>query len=98
MMSVAFEIVVAGHICLDLIPKIPATGAAKLSEIVAPGKLVNIGECIFSTGGPVSNTGLALAKLGQKVTLMGKVGDDPFGHMVVERMRQAGCGDGILVV
>lgn len=97
-MNTTFDIVVAGHICLDLIPKFPATGTTKLGEILLPGKLVNIGQCVVSTGGPVSNTGIALAKLGQKVLLMGKVGDDPFGHIVVERMHQVGCGDGILVV
>lgn len=98
MMAASFDIVVAGHLCLDLIPKFPATGATALADILLPGKLVNIGECVVSTGGPVSNTGIALAKLGQKVTLMGKVGDDPFGHVVVERMKALGLGDGVLVI
>jgi sugar/nucleoside kinase (ribokinase family) len=41
-----------------------------------------IGPVTFSTGGAVSNTGIALHKLGIPVRLMGKIGDDMFGRVV----------------
>lgn len=41
-----------------------------------------IGPAALSTGGPVSNTGLALHKLGVPTQLMGKVGDDLFGQAI----------------
>jgi len=83
------DVVVAGHICFDVIPKFPKTGARTLGEIFIPGKLVNVEEVATSTGGPVSNTGLGLHKLGAKVELMGKVGDDFFGRAIMDRLREA---------
>jgi sugar/nucleoside kinase (ribokinase family) len=47
-----------------------------------PGRLLEIGPATFSTGGPVSNTGLALHTLGISTKLMGKVGDDVFGQTI----------------
>lgn len=41
-----------------------------------------IGPAAMSAGGPVSNTGLALFKLGVPTRLMGKVGDDLFGQAI----------------
>ncbi len=73
------EVVVAGHICLDIIPTL--TGDAPL---LAPGRLVEAGPAVLSTGGAVSNTGLALHKLGVATRLMGKVGTDLFGQAIRE--------------
>lgn len=70
-------VIVAGHVCLDIIPAIPE-GAAKIE----PGRLVEVGGAQLATGGPVSNTGLSLHKLGVPVRLIGKVGDDLFGQAV----------------
>jgi sugar/nucleoside kinase (ribokinase family) len=76
-MSKICDAIVAGHICLDIIPSISRGGFA-----FAPGQLVEVGEAILSTGGPVSNTGLALHKLGISTRLMGKVGTDTFGKSI----------------
>ncbi len=35
------------------------------------------------TGGAVANTGLAMKLLGADVSLMGKVGEDAFGDMIL---------------
>ncbi|MFA9477440.1 carbohydrate kinase family protein [Phycisphaerales bacterium AB-hyl4] len=79
------RVVVAGHICLDLIPTF---APGKTGVRLDPGTLVQVGPALRSTGGAVSNTGLALHRLGADVTLMGKVGDDPFGRDVLELLRQ----------
>lgn len=71
------QVVVAGHICLDLIPSFP--GPSKVN--IAPGTLVQIGASTFSTGG-VSNTAVALHRLGVPTKFVGKVGKDQFGDMV----------------
>jgi len=81
-MSQSFSAVVAGHICLDIIPEIAATGHERFLARLQPGRLVEIGPAAFSTGGPVSNTGLALHKLGVPTRLMGKVGADRFGEIL----------------
>jgi sugar/nucleoside kinase (ribokinase family) len=76
------EAVVAGHICLDVIPDLAHLPAGQLAKLLQPGHLVTAGEAVFSTGGPVSNTGLALHRLGISTRLAGKIGADPFGSIV----------------
>jgi len=83
----ALQTVVAGHVCLDIIPQFLRT-ASRLDELVVPGKLVDMGPAVVATGGAVANTGLALHRLGLPVTLMGKVGDDAFGHAILDVFRR----------
>ena len=68
------EVVVAGHSCIDIIPEF-YSGGEKLSDILSPGKLVNIGPLLTATGGVVPNTGGALQKLGINTAFAGKVGN-----------------------
>jgi len=74
--------VVAGHICLDMIPDLSRVPPGKLLEVLVPGHTLLIGPAGFLTGGPVSNTGLALHRLGISAHLIAKTGDDPFGDVV----------------
>jgi sugar/nucleoside kinase (ribokinase family) len=78
-----YDAVVAGHICIDMIPDLSGSASEKFRDGFAPGSLIGIGPATFSTGGPVSNTGLALHRLGIATRLMAKVGDDLFGHAVL---------------
>lgn len=82
------KIVVAGHICLDLIPGI-SVQKERLEDLLEPGKLVAVGPAVTSTGGAVANTGLALHKLGYPVELMGKVGADAFGDVILRILQRA---------
>jgi sugar/nucleoside kinase (ribokinase family) len=81
-MTKPFSAVVAGHICLDIFPEIVAAGNERFLARVQPGHLVEIGPATFSTGGPVSNTGLVLHKLGVPTRLMAKIGADLFGQTI----------------
>jgi sugar/nucleoside kinase (ribokinase family) len=81
------EAVVAGHICLDIIPRLLGD-----SVVFAPGRVIEAGRAILATGGPVSNTGLALHKLGIATRLMGKVGDDLFGRAILSILESHGPG------
>ena len=83
-MNKKYDVVVAGHICIDLIPKFPDMGIRDISKLFIPGKLINMDEIVISSGGPVSNTGINLKTLGLKVNLMGKVGDDFLGKGLLE--------------
>ena len=74
--------VVAGHICLDIIPDMGALDVDRFHEIFQPGHLIEVGPATMSTGGAVSNTGLALHRLGIPTWLIGKIGADPFGQIV----------------
>lgn len=80
------EVVVAGHICLDVIPQLP--GNVPTESLLTPGKLTIVGPAAVSTGGAVANTGLALHKLGSPVRLVGKVGADPLGAAVLDVLRR----------
>ena len=97
-MSGIYDAVVAGHICLDIIPKLSGT-AQEFERTFLPGRLLEVGPATFSTGGAVSNTGLALSKLGIRTQLMGKVGDDLFGQAVRQIVGAYGPGlaDGMVV-
>lgn len=76
------KVMVAGHLCLDITPRFPDSMKSNVSEVFAPGRLTNVEDAVLSTGGAVSNTGLALAKLGVDVVLNGKVGEDAFGDII----------------
>ncbi len=82
------DVVAAGHICFDVIPKFRKTRIMEIGKLLIPGKLINVEEVATSTGGPVSNTGLALHRLGLKVEFMGKVSDDFFGRAILDRLRE----------
>ncbi len=79
------EIVVAGHICLDVFPALNGS-----VEHFRPGQTIEAGPVVFATGGPVSNTGLALHKLDVPVRLMGKVGNDLFGQAILRILNERG--------
>ncbi len=92
------QIVVAGHICVDVIPTF-GESAASLQAILAPGKLTQTGPALLATGGAVSNTGVALHRLGAPVKLMGKVGGDIFGQATLNLLRRLDphLADGMIV-
>lgn len=77
--------VVAGHICLDIIPHIPRVN---LQTSLKPGAVIEIGAATMSTGGAVSNTGRSLYRLGIPTRLMAKVGDDYFGQIILALIRE----------
>ncbi|MBM7566180.1 carbohydrate kinase family protein [Paenibacillus sacheonensis] len=90
----ACDVMVCGHISIDVIPRFRTgsdssadpheSGAARLT----PGGLIETDAAEFSTGGAVSNTGIALHKLGAKVRLVGKVSDDFFGSLTLRLLSE----------
>ena len=93
-----FDVIVAGHICFDVIPSFTNQELKSMSDIFIPGKLINMGSAKISTGGPVSNTGIALKILGIKTGLMGKIGDDYFGEGVMKLLKIRDAHEGMIVV
>lgn len=79
-------IVCCGHVCLDVIPRLDA------AVLPPPGGLVQAGEAEMWAGGSVSNTGLALHRMGLPVRLVGRVGDDMFGREVKRCFAAQGAG------
>ena len=93
------EAIVAGHICLDMIPDLSAIAPGTRAALFQPGHLVEVGPITLSTGGAVSNAGLALHRLGVPTQLMGKVGDDLLGQAVRQIVGSHGphLADGMVV-
>jgi len=78
------DIVVAGHICLDIIPD------WKIGSIknIVPGHVLEMEGLKLSTGGAVANTGITLKKLGINTTLLGKIGSDALGKVILEILQK----------
>ncbi len=93
-----FDVVVAGHICYDIIPSFEVRGVPDMAKLFAPGKLVNMGPMSSSSGGPVSNTGLGMQILGIDARFMGKVGNDFLGRGLLERLEKYNASDSMVVV
>ena len=91
------KVIAAGHICLDISPVFPDAMTGRLEDVLSPGKLVEMKEADVHTGGSVANTGLAMKLLGADVTLMGEIGRDAFGEMVLNVLKQYQAESGMLV-
>jgi len=82
------EVVVAGHVCLDLVCRVPRPGL-----VLGPGGLLQVAGTRLATGGVVGNAGLALERLGLHTRLIGAVGDDPFGDVLRGALAERGAVD-----
>ena len=93
----AVEAIIAGHICLDIIPALPPGDTALQFH---PGVLVETGPVAVATGGCVSNTGQVLHRLGIPTRLVGKIGNDAFGVVVRGVLARSGedLANGLLMV
>ena len=91
------KVVVAGHVCIDITPPIQGDKCSRVEDLLLPGKLIQVGDAVVNLGGTVSNTGLAMKFLGADVTLMGKVGDDDFGKILLDNMRRYGAESGMII-
>ena len=80
----------------------PSTGAAAegakpaVSDILVPGKIIEMDGVELSSGGSVANTGLALSLMGVRTDLMGKIGSDSFGTILKKIITDFGAGDSLI--
>ena len=74
--------IIAGLLCLDVIPDLSAVPEGQFQHRFQPGHLMRTGGIRSVPGGAVANTGLALHRLGIPVRLVGKIGDDLFGQVL----------------
>nr|KJB71774.1 hypothetical protein B456_011G141600 [Gossypium raimondii] len=79
------SIVSFGEMLIDFVPTVSGVSLAE-----APGFLK-------APGGAPANVAIAVSRLGSKASFIGKLGDDEFGHMLADILKQNGVsGDGIL--
>lgn len=85
----------AGTIALDIIPQFPEE--ENRDTLLAEGKTIYIDGIDLMLGGCVSNTGIAMHRLGADVTLTSKVGDDPLSPVLSGLLDQEGVKNRLLV-
>ena len=81
------EAIVAGHLCLDIIPQFMTDLGDDPAAYLLPGRLTEVGPATLCTGGAVSNAGINLHRLGIRTQLMGKIGDDALGRVILDIVR-----------
>lgn len=85
------KILVVGSMNMDLmvygVPKIPNYGESVLADSYS-----------YSTGGKGSNQAIAAALQGAEVTMVGKVGDDENGHILIKELQMSGVNTDYVVV
>src|ERR1700716_3912800 len=72
-------IALAGHVLVDVV-------ARHLDEWPAPGTLAAVERIDLRLGGCVPNTGQVISRLGVPVAVIGRVGADELGRLVVRRV------------
>jgi sugar/nucleoside kinase (ribokinase family) len=77
-------VLLAGHLCVDLTPRLPG------DPVVEPGRLAAVGALHTSLGGSVANTGRVLAHLGIPIRAAAALGDDALGTLAGELLAREG--------
>lgn len=78
-----YDVVCVGILVADMF-------ASPLTDLPKEGELRLVDEIYPDTGGCAANTGVSLVKLGGRVGLIGKVGDDIFGEFIIKDMTAKG--------
>lgn len=86
------DAIVAGHLCLDIIPDLSTFTSGQFDASFKPGRLTQCGSAALTTGGAVSNTGIALHRLGIGTRLIARTGDDILGSTLQQCVERQGTG------
>lgn len=91
------EAIVAGLTCLDITPVFETPEIQEIGEILIPSRTLFVGKADTHSGGCVSNTGLAMCKFGVNARLMGKVGNDDWGKIILRQYEQYTTTENMIV-
>ncbi len=84
-MQKTLDCVVCGSCVADILVR-----PVRLDTAPGQGTLVEVDPIEVATGGIVSNSGIAIRRLGMKVAALGYVGDDEWASMIRRRLDDAG--------
>ncbi|MGN6493716.1 MAG: carbohydrate kinase family protein [Agriterribacter sp.] len=94
-----YDAVIAGYICVDLIPvfksKVPVT---EVYDVLKAGKLIEIDGMESTLGGVVANAGMAMKKFSKQVFLNGLIGADFIGKIARDSLEKYDLSEGIQTV
>ncbi len=90
----SIDCVLCGSCVVDMLVR-PVT----LDTPIGAGKLVQVDPIEITTGGIVSNSGIALSRLGMNVAAFSLVGDDEWASLIRRRYQQEGIDtDGLITL
>jgi sugar/nucleoside kinase (ribokinase family) len=78
-----YDVCVIGHMCVDLMVK-------PLEALPPKGRLIFIDNLHVSPGGCGLNTAVYLAAMGIRTAILGKVGNDPLGDIILKTYEKTG--------
>ena len=81
--GLAYDVVCVGIVVADMF-------ASPLPHLPVPGELAPVDELLLQTGGCAANTSVDVAKLGAKVAVVARVGNDIFGEFIRDDLEQKG--------
>ena len=97
-MTWQYDVVVAGYLCVDMVPEFPHRElGTSISNLLKPGRLIEIDGVGFSLGGVVANTGMAMSRFNRKVFLNGLIGNDLIGKIARDWLERYGLSEGIKI-
>ena len=91
-MEKAFDCVVVGSCVVDVLAR-----PVPLTEPIGRGRLVESDPLVLTTGGIVSNAGIAMARLGMRVAAFTYVGDDEWAEVIRRRYAAEGIDTSVLL-
>lgn len=90
-MARSWDLTAVGDVNADLI-------MAEPTALPTLGREVLVRDCRLALGGATALLAAAAARLGLAVRLVGKVGDDDLGRMLVDQLRSAGVDTSLVLV
>lgn len=78
-----YDVVCLGNICADAIGR-------PIDSIGEKGKIIRVEQLELHTGGCATNSAIDLAKIGVKVAIAGKIGNDGFGSFIFNSLEAEG--------
>ena len=84
-MTTPTDVLCAGIIVADHV-------SSPIAHLPAAGELVLADQLLLTIGGCAANVAVDLVKLGVAASVVGRVGDDVFGRVVAEMLRERGVG------
>jgi len=82
-MPTQYDVTCVGILVTDIL-------SSPISRIPEGGEIILVKDIVLETGGCAANTGVDLVKLGARVGLIGKVGNDIFGEFIIRDMKSKG--------
>src|SRR6185369_3719826 len=92
LMQKRFDCVVVGSCVVDVLAR-----PVPLTMPIGGGRLIESEPLVLTTGGIVSNSGIALARLGMRVAAFTYVGDDEWAEVIRHRYAAEGIDTSALV-